>query len=250
MKKKIIVAVLTASMLLAMPVNVLAAGKPDERDALVQLEETNATTQSLGIKESHSYLEKRREYGATKYYVYYAVQIENPNPDYAVDFASLKVTIYGSDGSILKVENETLDWVAENDAYWYAGYVSLDADEGVPKRIEYKVNADEWSFHKASTDNQIIRSGELAVTNVSKRGSGYNLRYTGQITNNSQFTCSMVKVMVIYKMKDVEGNEVPVGGDHTYITESLAPGQTTAFELYPSSEFTGYSSYEVIALQD
>jgi hypothetical protein len=51
-------------------------------------------------------------------------------------------------------------------------------------------------------------------------------------------------------MKDTEGNEVPVGGDCTYITDALPSGQTTTFELYPLSEFTGYSSYEIIALQD
>ena len=101
-----------------------------------------------------------------------------------------------------------------------------------------------------SPANQIVRAGELAVTNVSKRGSGYDLRFTGQVTNNSQFTSNAVKVVVLYKMKDTEGNEVPVGGEYTYIMDSLASGQTASFELHPLSGFTGYSSYEVVAIQD
>jgi phage anti-repressor protein len=119
-----------------------------------------------------------------------------------------------------------------------------------PTRMEYTISVNERNFHKASASNQAIRAGELAVTNVSKRGSGYDLRYTGQVTNNSQFTSNWIKVIVIYKMKDTEGNEVPVGGDCTYITDALPSGQTTTFELYPLSGFTGYSSYEIIALQD
>ena len=251
MKKKIIAAVLAASMAFAMPISAMAAVKPDSFSAPAQLEEANTTQQAqpLGIKEFHSHLEKRYEYGKTRFYVYYAAQVENPNPDYAIDFASLNVAIYGSDGSILKTDSETLDWVAENETYWYAGYTSIDSEGITPTNIECTISAKDWNYHKAGAANQIVRAGELAVTNVSRRGSGYDLRYTGQVTNNSQFASSMVKVIIIYKMKDTEGNEVPMGGDYTYISEGLNPGETRAFELYPSSEFTGYSSYEIIALQ-
>lgn len=251
MRKRIIAAALAAAMMLAMPISAMATAKPDSVSALAQMEETNATqqVQPLGIKEFHSHLEKRYEYGKTRFYVYYAAQVENPNPDYAIDFASLNVAIYGSDGSILKTDSETLDWVAENETYWYAGYTSFDSEGITPTNIECTISAKDWNVHEASPANQIVRAGELAVTNVSKRGSGYDLRYTGQVTNNSQFASSMVKVIVIYKMKDTEGNEVPMGGDYTYISEGLNPGETRAFELYPSSEFTGYSSYEIIALQ-
>lgn len=251
MKKRIIAAVLAASMAFSMPIGAMAASKPDSVSTLAQMEETNATqqVQPLGIKEFHSHLEKRYEYGKTRFYVYYAAQVENPNPDYAIDFASLNVAIYGSDGSILKTDSETLDWVAENETYWYAGYTSFDSEGITPTNIECTISAKDWNCHKAGAANQIVRAGELAVTNVSRRGSGYDLRYTGQVTNNSQFASRMVKVIVIYKMKDTEGNEVPMGGDYTYISEGLNPGETRAFELYPSSEFTGYSSYEIIALQ-
>lgn len=249
MRKRIIAAALAAAMLLTMPLYAMAAGKPDEIASPAQLEETNEDG-TVRIKESHSYLEKRYEYGKTIYYVYYAVLVENTYPDYAVDFVSLKASVFGSDGSVLKTDEETLDWIAERDSYWYAGYVSLDSEGITPTRMEYTISANERNFHKASASNQAIRAGELAVTNVSKRGSGYDLRYTGQVTNNSQFTSNWIKVIVIYKMKDTEGNEVPVGGDCTYITDALPSGQTTTFELYPLSGFTGYSSYEIIALQD
>ena len=110
MKKRIIAAVLAASMAFSMPIGAMAASKPDSVSTLAQMEETNATqqVQPLGIKEFHSHLEKRYEYGKTRFYVYYAAQVENPNPDYAIDFASLNVAIYGSDGSILKTDSGTL----------------------------------------------------------------------------------------------------------------------------------------------
>lgn len=249
MRKRIIAAALAAAVLLMSPLCAIAVEKPDEIASPAQLEETNEEG-TVKIKESHSHLENKYEYGKTRYYVYYAVLVENTYPDYAVDFVSLKASVFGSDGSVLKTDEQTLDWIAEGDSYWYAGYVSFDSEGITPTRMEYTITANERNFHKASASNQAIRAGELSVTNVSKRGSGYDLRYTGQITNNSQFTSNWIKVIVIYKMKDTEGNEVPVGGDCTYITDALPSGQTTTFELYPSSGFVGYSSYEVIALQD
>ena len=248
MRKRIIAGLLAVSMLFAMPVSSMAAAKPDEVTSPVQLEETNEEG-TVRIVESHSHLETKYEYGKTRYYVYYAVKVENTYPNYAVDFVSLKASVYSEDGSVLKTDEETLDWIAEGESYWYASYVSFDSDGVVPARMEYTISANEWNFHKSSASNQIIRAGELVVTNVSRRGSGYDMRYTGQVTNNSQFTSNMIKVIVIYKMKDTDGNEVPVGGDYTYISDALPSGQTVAFELHPSSMFTGYSSYEIVAYQ-
>ena len=108
MRKRIIAAALAAAMLLTMPLYAMAAGKPDEIASPAQLEETNEDG-TVRIKESHSHLEKRYEYGKTRYYVYYAVLVENTYPDYAVDFVSLKASVFGSDGSVLKTDEETLD---------------------------------------------------------------------------------------------------------------------------------------------
>lgn len=251
MKRKIISAILAAALVFTMPISTMAVSKPDEWSAPVELEETNETQlESITITEAHSHLETKYEYGNTRYYVFYAYQVHNPNTDWAIDFVNLKTTIYGADGSVLKTTTDTLDWVGEGDTYWYGNYVSFDSDGVKPTRIECTTSADSWNCHKASPDNQIIRGGELSVTNVSKRGSGYDLRFTGQVTNNSQFTSNSVEVIVLYKMKDDDGNEFPVGGEYTYISDSLAPGETTSFELHPTTGFTGYSSYEVIALQD
>ena len=251
MRKKIIAAALAAAMMLAMPISAMATAKPDEWSAPIELEETNDNeAKPLNIIGYNNWMERRYEYGHDRIYVYYAVQVENPNADYAIDFATLGVSVYGTDGSVLKTNSETLDWIAENESYWYAGYFTFDYDGVLPASVQYTLNARNYNCHKAGAANQIVRAGELAVTNVSKRGSGYDLRYTGQITNNSQFTSNMVKVVVIYKMKNADGDEVPVGGDYTYISDGLAPGETKAFELYPSSGFTGYSSYEIVAFQD
>lgn len=129
MRKRIIAAALAAAMMLAMPISAMATTKPNEWSAPVELEETNATqVQPINIKESHSHLETKYEYGKTRYYVFYAVLVENPNPDWAVDFVSLNVTVYGEDGSVLKTDSETLDWVGEGDSYWFGDYIAFDSD--------------------------------------------------------------------------------------------------------------------------
>ena len=57
MKKRIIAAVLAASMAFSMPIGAMAASKPGSVSTLAQMEETNATqqVQPLGIKEFHSH---------------------------------------------------------------------------------------------------------------------------------------------------------------------------------------------------
>ena len=64
MRKRIIAAALAAAMMLAMPISAMATAKPDEWSAPIELEETNATqVQPITIKESHSHLETKYEYG-------------------------------------------------------------------------------------------------------------------------------------------------------------------------------------------
>lgn len=93
MRKRIIAAALIAVVVLMSPLCAIAVEKPDEIASPAQLEETNEEG-TVKIKESHSHLETKYEYGKTRYYVYYAVLVENTYPDYAVDFVSLKASVF------------------------------------------------------------------------------------------------------------------------------------------------------------
>ena len=51
------------------------------------------------------------------------------------------------------------------------------------------------------------------------------------MTNNSAYKTN-AKVIVLYKMKDENGEEVPVCGDIDYVLD-IQPGETKNFEIHP-----------------
>lgn len=243
MKKEIISAILAAALVFTMPIYAIAAEKPDEWSGLIELEQTNATQyEPLGIKNHGSYAWRD---GST-IYISYALEIENTNKNLAVWFPHIEIAVVAEDGSVIKTDDEYLDWVAENDSYWYAGYFTYEYDGTIPAGIEMAVSAQDYNY-QPSAGKEVLRAGELAVTNTSKRGSGYETRFTGKVTNNSAYKTS-AKVIVLYKMKNENGEEVPVCGDIDYVLD-IQPGETKNFEIHPYSGLSNYSSWEIVAIQ-
>ena len=66
-------------------------------------------------------------------------------------------------------------------------------------------------------------------------------------TDNSGYKTN-AKVIVLYKMKDESGEEVPVCGDIDYVLD-IQPGETKNFEIHPYSGLSNYSSWEIVAIQ-
>nr|DAR49248.1 MAG TPA: protein of unknown function (DUF4179) [Caudoviricetes sp.] len=243
MRKRIIAAALAVAMMLAMPISAMATAKPDEWSGLIELEQTNATQyEPLGIKNHGSYAWRD---GST-IYISYALEIENTNKNLAAWFPHIEIAVVAEDGSVIKTDDEYLDWVAEDDSYWYAGYFTYEYDGTIPAGIEMAVSTQDYNY-QPSAGKEVLRSGELAVTNTSKRGSGYETRFTGKVTNNSAYKTS-AKVIVLYKMKDESGEEVPVCGDIDYVLD-IQPGETKNFEIHPYSGLSNYSSWEIVAIQ-
>lgn len=241
--KKFASAILVAALIFTMPISAIAAKKPDEWSGLIELEQTNATQyEPLGIKNHGSYAWRD---GST-IYISYALEIENTNKNLAVWFPHIEIAVVAEDGSVIKTDDEYLDWVAEDDSYWYAGYFTYEYDGTIPAGIEMAVSAQDYNY-QPSDGKEVLRAGELAVTNTSKRGSGYETRFTGKVTNNSAYKTS-AKVIVLYKMKDENGEEVPVCGDIDYVLD-IQPGETKNFEIHPYSGLSNYFSWEIVAIQ-
>ena len=173
-------------------------------------------------------------------YVYYAVEISNPNPDTAVEFPTIEITARNDDGAILGVETQVLPGIAAGDSFLYGAYFFVE-DE-LPTNVEISIaRPDDYDYiPQAGAD--IIHSSDLAISNVSEFGES-NKRYTGEVTNNSSIDLDSVCVCVIYK----NGDEI-IGGDATFV-DSVNSGETKAFEISLRNSPIDYDSYEIVALQ-
>ena len=172
-------------------------------------------------------------------YINYAVQIANPNKNYAIIFPIIHVTVKGTDGSILSAYDQTLGFVSAGESYYYAG-MTASYQGDMPGSVE--ITADNGNDDYAAQDGSgYVLSSDLPISNTSDTSDAT----TGEIMNNSKTDISMAAVIVIYKMGDKL-----VGGDTTYIN-NLNSGSKSAFQI---SKFGGvsqdqYDSYIVNAIQ-
>lgn len=229
MRKKIVAVIMVLLMLVCFAGGSAFAASPQEYDP-------------IGIKSYGVYPLIKDGYVR----IFYAVNIENTNKNLAVLFPHIETTVSAKDGSVIKVEDQVLSWIAADDSYWYADYFTYEYDGTVPYRVDFRVWADDDSY-VSPNGCDIVRSDELVTSDVARRGTGANVYYTGKVTNNSQHD-TMARVTVIYLKKDQDGVEKPIGGDSTFV-ESLKAGETRAFEIQPSSGIDSYSNASILAIQ-
>lgn len=172
--------------------------------------------------------------------VMYALEMYNPNEEYAIEYPEITVTARDANGKILKTESQMLNGIAAGDKLTYGSSVSYEG--GAPDKIEISVGNKDDNYI-AQSSSGIILSSELSVFNVSKNKGAYSEVFTGEVTNNSTQDFGNVAITVIYKL----GDKI-VGGLTSYV-DDLASGQTKAFELSPYSDFSEYDSFEINALQ-
>ena len=178
--------------------------------------------------------------------IFYAVKIENTNKNLAVMYPHIEITVSAKDGSVIKVEDQVLSWIAADDSYWYADYFTYDYDGTIPDRVSFHVWAEDDNY-VSPNGYDIVRSNELVISDAARKGNGANVYYTGKITNNGQHD-TMARVSVIYLKKGQDGAEKPIGGDYTFV-ENLKAGETKAFEIQPSSGIDSYSNAAILAIQ-
>ena len=172
----------------------------------------------------------------------YAVEIKNPNENYAIQFPTIYITSKSEDGKILSSDEVYLNSIAANDTITYGGFAIYEGE--LPTSVEISVDNDDEGYNYVFQEgSEIIYSDDLSISNVSENIGTYDNTYTGEITNNSKVDLSSVSVSVIYKKEGAL-----VGGCNSYVS-SLDSGETKAFEIYAYSSVEDYDSYEIHAYQ-
>ena len=242
MKKKIVM-IAALGLMLLFSTGKACALSPNDLVVTVKVEQSNSSTyEPIGIKDFGVY--PLIKDGTVR--IFYAVKIENTNKNLAVMYPHIETTISAKDGSVIKVEDQVLSWIAADDSYWYVDYFTYEYDGTIPDRADFYVWADDNNY-VPSKEADGIRSNELVISDASRKGKGSNIYYTGKITNNSKFD-TMARVSVVYFKKDQDGVEKPVGGDSTFV-DNLKAGETRAFEIQPFSGIDSYTNASILAIQ-
>lgn len=171
--------------------------------------------------------------------VLYAVDISNPNAEYAIKFPKILITAKDADGKILKTEEMVLNGIAAGDQYTYGN--SLSYEGSIPSTVEISVG-NSVDDYVAQSSSEIIKTGSLSVSNTSDNPGTFKT-FTGEVTNNSTEELNSVAITVIYKSA---GNII--GGETSYVND-LKAGEKKPFEVSSYSNFKDYDSYEIHALQ-
>ena len=171
--------------------------------------------------------------------IYYAVTIHNPNEEYAVQYPTIQITARSEDDAILTTEEQTLSAIAANDTIVYANEIFYEGK--APAKVDITVENDD-SNYMHQEGSEVVRQDELAVSNVSENIGEYDVKYTGEVTNNSTIDQDSLSVIVVFK----KGDEA-LGGICTYV-ENVKSGETKPFEV-SGGDIPEHDSYEIYALQ-
>ena len=171
--------------------------------------------------------------------LYYTLEIQNPNENYAVKNPAVQVTVRAEDGSIITTREDVLPSVAAGDTYIYGNTMTYEGN--VPDELDMIISNGN-SAYVPQDESGVIPQNMLAVSNVSEIKNDQYIKYTGEITNNSTINLESAYAIVIFKKGDER-----IGGISTII-DSLSSGATRPFEIDMSRDILDYDSYEVYAL--
>ena len=165
---------------------------------------------------------------------------ENPNAEYAVEFPEIIITARDAEGKILSTDERTLNSIAADDTIYYGDEIFYEGGE--PASVEISVSNKDRNLEKQD-DAKYVKQSDFVISNTSENIGSYDVKYTGEITNNSNADFDSVAVVIIYK----QGDSI-IGGDIEYVDDLMA-GSTKAFELSADSDEFQHDSYEFFAIQ-
>lgn len=178
-------------------------------------------------------------------YVDYIVELQNPNDDYAADFATITVTSRRTDGTI----GFSDEWVVSNlmpgsDTYW-TNRVG-DGDTIETDTIEITVSVNDYNWIETT---QTLPVNLYTFDNVSTKTDSFGyLTATGEITLNEDFevgTTDANEPMIVCVLRDADGNLL--AGFNGYIYTELNVGTPKAFDISSLSEMGDYATAEMYA---
>lgn len=180
-------------------------------------------------------------------YVHYAVEIQNPNPSYAAQFANIVVTGKHADGTIAFSDEWTVaDIMPSSTTYWatQAGNGSVQASDTV--EFSVTVNKRNWI-----ASDQTIPADLYTFSSVSAVPDRYmGMSATGEITLTQDVEIDSLKEssdepIVVCVLKDANGSIVT--GFSGYLNSELNVGTPTAFEIRNHFDVPEYATLEMHA---
>lgn len=247
MKKLLLIMLVICLLFSVLTLSGCSKNAEKEEPAVTKITE-NSTT--VDVKEETSSVEAKKEIellnsgysalqndGSTT--ILYAVEIVNNNAEYAISFPKILITAKDADGKILKTEEVTLMGIAAGDKYTYGNTVSYEGNAPASVDISVGNGDDDYVTQEGS---EFIKSNELSVSNVSENSGTFKI-FTGELTNSSSKDLDNIAITVIYK----SGDKI-IGGETSY-ADNIKAGETKPFEISTYSNFTGYDSYVISAIQ-
>ncbi len=167
--------------------------------------------------------------------IYYAVVIENPNADYAIEFPKINIVCKSETGAILKSEEQVLNYIAAGDTLTYGN--SFSCDEGKPSTVEVTIsnNKDNIELH---SDSKYVKSSAFEIGNVSFFNDG--MKATAEVKNTTSKDMDQIAVSVVFS----QGGHV-IGGYTGYV-DDVSAGATKAAEI--NSYGSGTLKYDTVKL--
>ncbi|MDO4281786.1 MAG: FxLYD domain-containing protein [Peptococcaceae bacterium] len=174
-------------------------------------------------------------------YVYYAVELSNPNKYNAILSPNIEITVTDSDGNLVTKQNKNLVGLAPREKLTYGDTIKCHSSK--LENVNIKVKNSDYDI--VSYDTSGVNSvKDLKVTGVKKNENDDRVTFSGNVTNTTDHDIAGVVVSVIYyKAGDI------VGGSTEYL-DTLTAGQKANFTVRDKGGFTDYDEYEVIATQE
>lgn len=171
-------------------------------------------------------------------YIDYFYEIYNPNTSSMITSMKLTLTLRNSSDAILGTSSANANIIMPGDTVYAFGTMQLTKSEA--SQIEYDDTQYEWDYATESRFYSPIRSSEIVVSNISARGTGYNTKVTGEITNNSDYdTSAFTQVYAIFR----KGDEV-VAIASTYV-DPIYSGISRVFEINCFQDIPDYDTVQI-----
>lgn len=163
-------------------------------------------------------------------YLYYSIDLYNPNSQYIVEFPAYRITARDANGGILGSTDETLMEIYPGQDVWHA-FMAFSIEEE-PKTVDVDILPPE--------DYQIVRISvadhkeyiALEVINTAIRDDTFGKKIVGEIKNNNDYNIESAAVTVVFR----DENGVLLGGDTTFV-DFIPAGSSTPFELSVYNDF-------------
>lgn len=207
--------------------------------------ENNNSIKSTQSNEPQDLVLSDSNYVLSHGYVEYALEIQNPNEDYAADFVTVTVTSKHADGSI----GFSDEWVVSNilpgsTSYWASQAGDGDTVESDTVEITLSVSERNWN----KTD-QTMPADLYTFDNVTVApGQFGDLTAKGEVTLNEDFSFGIddgKSPMLVCILKDANGSIV--AGFSGYMNSDLAVGTPSVFDIDSMFDAVDYATAEMYA---